>query len=224
MPVIVAVLPPTTVDADSVTLESAAEVAVVIVKDAVADVAPRVDVITELVFAVTAMVVTVNVAVLAPAATVTEAGTLALVMLDLSATTSPPVGATPFRVTVPVEGVPPTTEIGDRETLLRVGAVMARLAVAEVDPRVAVIVADVAAETAAVVTVNVAVVAPAATVTEVGTVALALLDLSDTTVPPVGATADSVTVPVLVAPPATEVGFTVTEESFDATVTARDAV
>ena len=41
----------------------------------------------------------------------------------------------------------------------------------------------------------------------------ALLDASDTTRPPAGAAADNVTVPVLDAPPATDVGFTETELS-----------
>ena len=60
-------------------------------------------------------------------------------------------------------------------------------------------------------TVNVAVVAPAATVTEAGTVAaLVLLLVNATTAPPAGAAALSVTVPVLFAPPVTAVGFTVT--------------
>jgi hypothetical protein len=44
-------------------------------------------------------------------------------------------------------------------------------------------------------------------------VADALLDASDTTRPPAGAAADNVTVPVLDAPPATDVGFKVTELS-----------
>ena len=41
----------------------------------------------------------------------------------------------------------------------------------------------------------------------------ALLDASDTTRPPAGAAADNVTVPVLDAPPATDVGFKETELS-----------
>ena len=65
--------------------------------------------------------------------------------------------------------------------------------------------------TALVVTANVFVVAPAATVTEAGTVAaLVLLLVNATTAPPAGAAALSVTVPVLFAPPVTAVGFTVT--------------
>ena len=65
----------------------------------------------------TALVVTVNVAVVAPAATVTLAGTCAAVVLLLdSATLAPPVGAAPLSVTVPVDEAPPVTLAGLRET------------------------------------------------------------------------------------------------------------
>ena len=69
----------------------------------------------------------------------------------------------------------------------------------------------VAAFTALVVIAKVLVVAPAATVTEAGTVAaFVLLLASVTTAPPAGAALLSVTLPVLFAPPVTAVGFTVT--------------
>ena len=61
-----------------------------------------------------------------------------------------------------------------------------------------------------VVTLNEAVVAPAATVTEAGTVTSAVLDVKVTTVPPLEATRLSVTVPVEFAPPATVDGLTAT--------------
>ncbi len=221
VPVMVTLHPPTTEEDDKVTLET---VAAVIVNVAVADAEPREAVIVELVLVDTAVVVTVNVAVFAPAATVTDAGRVAPVLLDFNVTTVPPVGAALLKVTVPVEETPPTTDDWDSETLPSVGAVMAKAAVDELDASLAVIVADVAAETAAVVTENVAVVAPAKTVTDVGTVADVLLDVSVTTVPPVGAATEIVTVPVLEAPPATEVGLKVTELTCEATVTARDAV
>src|SRR5216683_889537 len=61
----------------------------------------------------TALVLTVNVALVAPAATVTLDGTLAAAVLLLdSATTAPPDGAAPLSVTVPVEEFPPTTLVG----------------------------------------------------------------------------------------------------------------
>lgn len=65
--------------------------------------------------------------------------------------------------------------------------------------------------TAFVDTVNVAVVAPAATVTPEGTVASGLLEESVTVVPLEGAAEASVTVPVVVAVPITPLGLTVTE-------------
>ena len=71
--------------------------------------------------AATALVLTVNVALVAPAATVTLDGTLATVVLLLeSVTTAPPDGAAPLSVTVPVEEFPPVTLVGFTETEERV--------------------------------------------------------------------------------------------------------
>lgn len=80
--------------------------------------------IVTLVFAETGLVVTVNVAVVAFAATVTVAGTCpAEVLLLDRLTTAPLAGAGPFRVTVPVEEVPPITVLGLNVTVLTTGAV-----------------------------------------------------------------------------------------------------
>ena len=58
----------------------------------------------------TVCVLIVNVALVAPPGTVTFAGTLAAdVLLLVSDTTAPPDGAGPVSITVPVEGLPPTT-------------------------------------------------------------------------------------------------------------------
>ena len=65
--------------------------------------------------AATTPVLTVNDALVAPAATVTLEGTLAAVVLLLeSATCAPPAGAGSRNVTVPVEEFPPVTLVGFR--------------------------------------------------------------------------------------------------------------
>ena len=78
----------------------------------------------------TAEVVIVNVALVAPAATVTLAGTwAAVVLLLVRVTTAPPDGAGPVKVTVPVDEVPPITELGLRLTEVSAAAVTVRVAV-----------------------------------------------------------------------------------------------
>ena len=62
--------------------------------------------------AATALVVMLNVALAAPAATVTLAGTDAAGLLLESATCAPPAGAGPFSVTLPEAGLPPVTLAG----------------------------------------------------------------------------------------------------------------
>ena len=152
--------------------------------------------------AVTVLVVIVNVAVVAPAATVTLAGTVPTVVDDdAKFTTAPPVGAARVNVTVPVTATPPVAA----ETLVvmvdRTAA--GGVTVIEVVPVEllveAVMVAFVLATTVPAVTVKLAVRAPAATVTETGTLATApLLDERFTTLPPTGALVERVTVPVVV--------------------------
>ena len=78
---------------------------------------------------VTALVLTVNVALVAPAATVTLAGTVATDALLERFTTAPPLGAGPLRVTVPVEEEPPVTLLGLSKTEDRVGGVPAGVTV-----------------------------------------------------------------------------------------------
>jgi len=69
----------------------------------------------------TALVLTTNVALVAPAAIVTLGGMLAAPLLLESATCAPPVGAAPLNVTVPVEEFPPATLVGFSESDERVG-------------------------------------------------------------------------------------------------------
>jgi len=72
--------------------------------------------VTEVTLA-TALVLTENVALVAPAATVTLAGTCAAVVLLLVRdTVAPPLGAAPLSVTVPVDELPPVTLVGFTET------------------------------------------------------------------------------------------------------------
>jgi hypothetical protein len=71
--------------------------------------------------AATGLVEIVNAALVAPAGTVTLAGTVATVGLLLeSATITPLAGAAVFRVTVPIEAAPPVTLVGLRLNAERV--------------------------------------------------------------------------------------------------------
>ncbi len=158
--------------------------------------------------AVTVLVVTVNDAVVAPAGTVTLAGTVATeVLLLLSVTAVPPDGAGALSVTVPVEELPPFTLVGLRaseEIATPAAGVTVSVAVWVTEPNVAEIVTATVAETFFVVTVNEAVAAPAETVTLAGTVAALVLLLERvTTAPADGAGEFSVTVPVEGDPPCT---------------------
>ncbi len=73
--------------------------------------------------AATALVFTGNVALVAPAGTVTLEGTLAAPLLLESATCAPPAGAGALSVTVPVEDcTPPITLVGLSVSEERVGS------------------------------------------------------------------------------------------------------
>src|SRR5258708_6556662 len=168
---------------------------------------------------VTASVVTVNVALVAPPVTVTLAGTVAAaVLLLMREMTAPPPGAGPLKVTGPVEGDPPGALVGVSVDVGSVGpedgGVTVRAAVRVTPEYDAESVTEVEEVTASVDTWKVALLAPDGTVTVAGTVATAVLLLErDTSAPPVGAGALSVTVPVEGEPPLTLVGFRATEDN-----------
>ena len=144
---------------------------------------------------------TVNVADLWPSGTVIELGTIPLDKLLDSVTDRPPGPAGPLIVRVPVAVAPPYTLVGFSVRLFMVGGKIVKFAVLAVAPEPAVIVAEYWALTPVVVTVNVAVVAPAGTETEAGTVALPELDDMGTVAPAGGAGDAKVTVPVDEVPP-----------------------
>src|SRR5215472_8151010 len=119
----------------------------------------------------TGLVLMVNVAVVAPAGTVTLGGTCAAAVLLLdSVTTDPPEGAGPVNFTVPVDEVPPITEVGltMRPLPVSFGACTVKLP-DRVVPSVPEMFTTVLAATGVVVTWNVTVVVPASTVTLTGT-------------------------------------------------------
>jgi hypothetical protein len=173
-----------------------------------------------------AAAVALKFALVVPAATMTDAGAASMVLLLASMTLEPPVGAVWFSVTMHVEtplwlrlvGVQlkPETVIPDRRLIE---------AVLEVAPRVVVTVAVwLLATVAAAVALKVAVVPPAATVTDAGTVSSVLLLASFTADPPVGAARVSVTVQELAALGFRDVGEQVTDETDGALIVPPAAV
>jgi hypothetical protein len=160
-----------------------------------------------------AAAVALKVAVMAPAATVIDAGTVSEVLLLARATLEPPVGAAWVRVTVQVLTALCPRLVGLQVRVETCTAAASRLTVAvwELLPSVAVTVALwLLTIEAAAVALKVVFVAPAATVTDAGTLRSALLLATVTFVPPVGAAWVSVTVQVLMAPAFSAVGEQVT--------------
>ena len=173
--------------------------------------------IAALTFAATAFVVTVTAAFTAPAGIVTFAGTVASAMDELTSTTTPPAGAGVSMVIVAVDVLPPATDVGERVTEIGAGPRTVSDVVTVTPLLVALSVAIAFVWMSVVATGNVAVDAPAATVTLAGTDAATRLDDNVTMRPPAGAGPESVTVPVADVPPRTDVGATETPDATGAT-------
>lgn len=162
--------------------------------------------------AVTEVLVIVKFALVAPADTVTLASTVVEVELSERVTNVPPEGAAALRVTVPVEELPPVTVVGlsakdERVTAPGVAGSTQRTGWSPFPSLQTVIITGVETATLLVVTVKVALLPPAGTVTLAGTDATAgwLLD-SVYTCPPAGAAFWMCTLPWTVLPPTTPFG------------------
>ena len=159
------------------------------------------------VLAVTAVVVTLKVPLIATPAMLKLAGTVAtFVLLLIRVTVKPAAGAGPFRVTVPTEPLPPTTGLGLNVIDAITAGFTVSVPLAMLVPRVAVTVAIVCNATPTVVAVNVCDVDPAVIVTAPGTATDGSPLLKETVNPPAGAAEPMVTVPVELVPPVTAAG------------------
>lgn len=187
---------------------------------------PALAVIVTGVEVVTALVGIAKIALVAPCATDTLAGTVAAAVLLLdSDTANPPAGAADVKVSVPCEEVPPVTLVGFTDTAESAagaaGGITVSVAVRVAPPNAPLMVAGVEVVTDTVLTVNATLVTPAATVTLAGTVAtLVLLLDSVTTAPPEAAALVSVAVPCEALPPTTLVGVSAIAESAGADAAA----
>jgi hypothetical protein len=184
-----------------------------------------------LVDAATALVVTGNVALVAPAGTVTLAGTVATAGLLLDRLTAvPPDGAADESVAAPVEGDPPTSVFGFRVIdASELGGAMTVITAVRVALNTPVIVTEVSTATGEVVMLKLAKPSPAGIVTVAGTCAAAVLLLeSVTTAPPAGAALFMKRVALIGFPPVVPLTLGVTSRSisgaFGSAVTWKNAV
>ena len=139
-----------------------------------------------------------------PAGILTFAGTLAFTLLDASVTVTPTDGAGPVNVTVPIELFPPAKALGASVNFDRAGGFTVSVALTIEPVTEAEITALVTEETGTVVIVKVAKLEPCGTVTVAGGTEEASVELRVTTVPPLGAGAARVTVPIEFEPPINE--------------------
>jgi hypothetical protein len=208
-------------------------IAGLMVKLAVAELPFKVAVKTAVWTAATAPAVTATEPVLAPAATVTKAGDVSKLLLLLRYTVVPPAGATCESPTVHALVPPELSVLGvhaSDDTVVVPGPIdcVPRLPGAfNVKPLVATLPFKLAVNTAVcevamvpAVSLTVADVVPAATVTEAGELSSALLLLKPTVAPPVAATCASPTVQVLVPAELSDVGLQDSDANVFATKTA----
>src|SRR5918994_1402943 len=176
---------------------------------------PALAVIVTGVDVVTALVAIAKVALVAPCATDTLAGTVAAALPLDRETAKPPAGAADVSVTVPCDEAPPVTLAGFTATVESDAAadgVTVRSAVRETPLAEAVMVVVRVIGPARVETGKVPLDNPPWTIIVAGTVAAAVFELdNETTSPPAGAEPERKTVPVTGVPPPTAAGGTLTE-------------
>jgi len=152
-------------------------------------------------------VLIVKVTLVAPAGTVTTAGTVTSVLFAEIVTTEPPAGAAEMSLTVPVAVPPAATIDGETVKLVIMAGWIVNVALRIVPPIFAVIVAATLAATTDVVIVKFAEFAPAGMSTFAGTTAELLLEDRFTNVPLGPAAELTVTVPVEEMPPINSTGL-----------------
>jgi hypothetical protein len=170
------------------------------------------------------LVAALNVTEVEPAATVTEAGTVSAVLVLVSATAAPPVGAAAVNVTVHIPDAIGPKLAGHANEEICTEEPRPIVTLWELPLYVAVMVEFRPLRMATVVALNVAEVAPAATVIEAGSVSTRLVLESVTIAPPLGAAFVKVTVQVLKESGPRLVGLQVSEDTSTGATRLRLAV
>ena len=174
----------------------------------------KVAVILAMICLPTGPVVIVNVTLLAPAGTMTLAGTFATPVLLTTSTLTPPVGASPLSVTVPVDCDPPPTTEGFTVIVRSAGGLMVSVPLTCEPVIFATTVATSVLLTGDVEQEKLPELIPADIVTEVGPPHAASFEVRVTLTPPEGAGDPSETVPVEAEPPFTAAGLNTRDLSF----------
>jgi hypothetical protein len=171
-----------------------------------------------------AATVAVKTALVRPTGTETDAGTVTLELVLLKVTVVPPLGAARVRLTVQAEVPGAVTEMGAQFRVLNcAGGRTVTVAVWLIPPADAVITMEVVAVTELAEAGSEALVAPAGTVTEVGTVSAVPFALTVITIPPAGAALVRLTVQVVEVPESTVEGEQATEDRTAGAIRVRAA-